>query len=130
MTDPAVPRPLFPCWLRWLIWGGFTVAWTVALLTPHPAELADAVLPPETRFPAAKSLHVAAYTVLTLLTSWLCVRRGWRWGLLAFVSLHAMGTEFFQQFVPLRHGSLQDVGIDHIGILIGVGLSWPAWMRP
>jgi VanZ family protein len=130
MADPAVPRRPFPCWLRWLIWGGFIVAWTAALLTPHPAELADAVLPAPTRFPAAKSLHVAAYTVLTLLTSCLCVRRGWRWALLAFVSLHAMGTEFFQQFVPLRHGSLQDVGIDHVGILIGVALSWRAWWSP
>jgi VanZ family protein len=130
MTAPAVSKPSFPCWLRWLTWGVFAAAWAAALLTPHPAQLADAVLPKQARFPAAKSLHVASYTVLTLLTSWLCVRRGWRWALLGFVSLHAMGTEFFQQFVPLRHGSVQDVGIDHIGILLGLALSWRTWWRP
>jgi VanZ family protein len=130
MTDPAGPLSACPSWLRWLIWGVYNVAWATALLTPQPVELADQILPTHTQFTAAKSLHIAAYAVLTILTSWLCVRRGWRWALLAFVSLHAMGTEFFQQFVPRRHGTLEDVGIDHIGILIGVLLSWRAWWRP
>jgi hypothetical protein len=32
--------------------------------------------------------------------------------------------------VPQRHGRLEDVGIDHVGILIGVALSWRAWWSP
>jgi hypothetical protein len=31
------------------------------------------------------------------------------------LSVHAVATEFLQQFVGLRAGSLTDVGIDHAG---------------
>ena len=50
--------------------------------------------------------------------------------LLAFLSLHAFGTEFLQQFVPERGPSLVDVGIDHVGLAIGLAASWRWWRRP
>ncbi len=70
--------------------------------------IGEAVTPSALHFPAAKFLHVSAYAFLTLYLSWLPLRRG-RWLLLAFLSLHAAGTEFVQQFVPGRHGMVSDV---------------------
>ncbi len=67
-----------------------------------------------------------AYAFLTVFISWLPLRR-WRWLLLAFLSLHAVGTEFFQQFVPGRTGKLTDVVIDHAGMLLGLALTWKRW---
>jgi VanZ family protein len=113
--------------LRWLVWGGFLVAWTIALLTTPPVHVAEAVLPPPARFPSAKLLHVSAYAILVLLSSALPVTRRVRWLLLLLLSLHAMGTEFLQQFVPERGPSLVDVGIDHIGLAIGLALCWRWW---
>jgi VanZ family protein len=107
----------------WIIWIVYVGAWTTALLTPHPARAAQTVLPgPDLRYIVAKSLHVAAYLVLTVLTGALPIRSPWRYLMLALPSVHAMATEFFQQFVPERTGSWADVGFDHIGICFGLGL--------
>jgi VanZ family protein len=102
--------------------------WTAALLTITPVEVGDAVIPSGWHFPAAKSLHVCVYAFLTVYLSWLPLRRG-RWFLLAFLSLHAMATEFLQQFVPGRTGTPLDVAIDHAGLLLGLALTWRHW-RP
>jgi len=48
--------------------------------------------------------------------------------LLAFLSLHAAGTEYLQQFVPGRTGLISDVVIDHIGLLLGLALTWKHWL--
>ena len=101
--------------------------WTLALLTTYPVEVGDAVTPPSLQFPLAKFLHISVYAFLTVSLSWLPLRR-WRWLLLAFLSLHAAGTEFLQQFVPGRHGMATDVLIDHIGLLFGVALTWKRWL--
>src|SRR5262245_31870833 len=77
--------------LRGLIWSVYTVAWTTALLTPHPARLADALLQEQHAFYASKMLHVSAYAVLAVLSGWLRARLPWRWILLGFLSAHAMG---------------------------------------
>jgi VanZ family protein len=129
MSDPFRIFSI-PSWLRWLAWGVFLVAWSAALLTPQPVYLAKRLLPEQTQFPLGKTLHVGAYAVLTLLTSWLCVSRRWRWGLLALVSLHGMATEGVQLLVPDRTGTLRDVGLNHLGILLGFMLSWRAWWLP
>jgi VanZ family protein len=113
--------------ILWTLWVLYIAAWSIALLTPHPVRVAEAVLPAGTQFLSAKTLHVAAYLVLTILTGSLGTRRAWRWVLLAFLSAHAMGTEYFQQFVPPREGSWRDVGLDHIGICLGVLLAWKWW---
>jgi VanZ family protein len=113
---------------RLALWGLAAALWTVALLTTFPAHVSQEVLPPAAGFTAAKTLHVAAYAFLTATVPWLGLGR-WRWGLLAFLSLHAGATEFLQQWVPLRTGSLTDVGIDHLGIALGLACTWRAWRR-
>src|SRR5437660_794554 len=87
-----------PSLWRWLIWLAFLVAWTVALLTPQPVQIADELLPEQAHFSAAKSLHVISYLILTVLTSWLPVSTRVRRGLLFLPTLHACATEYFQQF--------------------------------
>jgi VanZ family protein len=115
--------------LRWFIWFIYTAAWTTALLTPHPVYVANAVLPKEHKVYAFKSLHIAGYAVLTILTGLLKVPLSWRWLLVCFLSVHAFGTEFFQQFVPERYSSWTDVGWDHIGIVLGLIVSWRWWTK-
>lgn len=116
--------------VRGLGWWLCVVLWTVALLTTYPVRMGEAVAPPALYFPAAKCLHVSVYAFLTIYLSWLPLRR-WRWLLLAFLSLHAAGTEFGQQFVAGRHGMVTDVVIDHAGLLLGVAFTWKRWLpRP
>ncbi len=115
---------------RWVVWCGFAGLWALALLTPQPVEAGKRLLPAEAMFPAAKSLHVGVYALLTAAAAWLPPYRGLRWLPVALVSLHGCGTEFFQQFVPSRHGCLEDVGIDHVGLALGLLLTLPRWRRP
>src|SRR5262249_12296262 len=89
-------------------------------------ELGEAVAPEGLYFPAAKTLHVCAYAFLTVFISWLPLRR-WRWVLLAFLSLHAAGTQFCQLFIPGPTGEFVDVLIDHIGPFLGLVLTWKRW---
>ena len=67
---------------------------------------------------------ITAYAVAAILTGWLHAPGSWRWFLLAFWFFHAGATEFGQLFVPGRSGSLRDVALDHIGLLIGLAISW------
>jgi VanZ family protein len=114
---------------RWLLWGVFLVVWTTALLTTEPVHVAHRVLATPFIFPTAKLLHVTAYSLFAILSGWLFLPGRWRWLLLAFMCLHAFGTEFLQQYVPERGPSLWDVGIDHIGIAIGLVLSSKWWLK-
>jgi VanZ family protein len=115
---------------RWAVWVLLVGFWALALLTPQPVEIEKQVVPEEAIFSASKSLHIAAYAFLTGAGAWLPPWRGWRWLPIAIMSLHGCGTEFFQQWVPSRHGCLQDVGIDHVGIVLGVLLTLARWRRP
>jgi hypothetical protein len=89
----------------------------------------------ETAFYFGKSVHVAAYAVFTILSGWLRLPFRYRWFLLLFLSLHAFATEYIQNFVhgdfdwQARHPSFRDVGLDHLGIAIGVLCTWPWWRR-
>jgi VanZ family protein len=112
-----------PAWL-WAVWALYLAVWTAALLRPEPARVNTEVLPERAQFPAAKALHVGSYALLAALACWLPVRPGRRWLLFAALSLHAFGTEYLQRFVELRTGSLTDVGIDHVGIAIGLLAAW------
>jgi VanZ family protein len=122
--DRQQRRKLLVRVLGWCICVG---VWTVALLTTYPAELGKDIVPSSMRFPAAKALHVCAYAFLTVFLSWLPLRR-WRWILLAFLVLHAAGTELGQRFVPGRSGLWTDVLIDHAGLLLGLALTWKRWL--
>jgi VanZ family protein len=113
--------------VRGLGWCLCLSLWTVALLTIFPVELGSAIMPEEMHFPAAKCLHVCAYAFLTMYLAWMPLR-SWRWLFLAFLSLHAAGTEYFQRFVPGRHGTVSDFFIDHLGIALGIGLTWKYWL--
>jgi VanZ family protein len=100
--------------------------WTLALLTPEPAQVSAATLPPDLGYIVAKAAHVSAYAFLTALAAWLPLRR--HWPLVVLLSLHGCATEYLQQFVPLRHGCLPDVGWDHLGLAFGLAISWK-WRR-
>ena len=113
--------------VRGLIWSIYTAAWTAALLTPQPVNVAEALLSEDTVPYASKTLHVAAYALLAVLSGWLRAPLSWRRLLVGFLSAHALGTEFFQRYVPNRYPSWADVGWDHIGIVWGLLLSWPWW---
>ncbi len=123
--DQERVRKLIVRGLGWCVCLGL---WTAALLTTFPMHAGEAVTPKALHFPAAKFLHVSAYAFLTLYLSWLPLPRRGRWLLLAFLSLHAAGTEFFQQFVPERHPAVTDVLIDHVGIALGFALNWKRWL--
>ena len=121
---------------RWPVWLLFVLAWSAALLVPNPVVLwlghSNGAGKPHPQLQLAlhlfsKSVHVCAYALAAGLTAWLRVAGRWRWALLAFWSVHAFATEFLQQFVPTRGASLYDVCLDHIGLLIGVALTWRWW---
>jgi VanZ family protein len=113
--------------LRLALWVLWVAVWTVALLTPWPERASREILPPETGYPASKMLHVAAYAFLTATLPWLGPPGGRRWWLVALLALHGGGTEFLQQWVPDRTGSLTDVGFDLVGIALGLACTWKAW---
>jgi VanZ family protein len=124
-----------------VIWCAFVLAWTASLLIPAPDQLAREIL--AWLFPspqagaelgnefwlASKSLHIIAYALLTILSGWLRVPWPWRWLLLVFISIHGFGTELLQHFIVGRHASLRDVGLDHLGALLGLVLSWKWWLQ-
>ena len=116
--------------VRWLIWGTCVLVWTFCLVTTYPVHAGRAVLAQAADFPVSKVLHVVSYAFLTVLSAWLQVRGLWRWLLLVFLVLHGAATEFIQQWVPERTGSVRDVLLDCVGIGIGFALTWRWWVRP
>jgi VanZ family protein len=121
-SSPSQPR-------RWLLWLAFVALWTTALLVPipqHPLTLAGA--DPNLRFPIAKTIHVLAYATFAILTGWLGVPARLRWLLLFVVMAHAPATELLQRLLPTgRTGTLADVGFDHLGVALGLLVSWKRW---
>ena len=129
MSNVALAGPFVSSRVRWILWFLYVAAWSAALLTPHPAMIAGSVIPDDTlRFITAKSLHVGAYFMLTVLTAWQRVPRPWMWLLLAFPTLHALASEGLQNFIPLRTGTWSDVAIDHVGIALGLIVTWKWWL--
>jgi len=102
--------------------------WTVALLIPTK-ETANRVFKDDSaKFYISKTLHVCAYAFLTTLSSMAAGNNRQRWYALGLLSFHGFATEFLQQFVH-RGASLRDVGLDHIGIVLGFLASRRRW-RP
>ena len=84
-------------------------------------------------FLLSKLFHVSDYALMAVLTAWLPAPRRLRGLLLLFLSAHAMGTEFVQQLVATtwkRTGTWHDIGLDHVGIALGLALTWKWWRRP
>jgi VanZ family protein len=111
--------------LWWRLWLLYAAAWSAALLTTFPLEAREAIVPEEYGFSAGKLLHVTAYAGFTFLTSRLPC---WRRTMLAAVILHGPLTEFLQQFVD-RSASLTDVGLDWLGVMLGLLSAWTSWRR-
>ncbi len=65
-----------------------------------------------------------------MLSAGLRVPCRFRWMLLFVIMVHAPATELLQQFVEGRTGMLSDVGLDHLGIALGLLLTWQRWSVP
>jgi hypothetical protein len=115
---------------RWWIWGAFLTAWSTALLMPVPH---DPWIIGQFEFSRklifAKSLHLGAYTFLTILTAWLRAPLRYRFLLVFLLMAHATLTEVLQFLLEFigRHGSLMDVALDQVGIALGILLTWKWW---
>ena len=117
---------------RSFVWIVYFVCLTTLLVMPGTVQdqlpLGEFVLTNKTLF--AKSVHIALYAIFAVLTGSLRVSPSWRLPLLFFVMAHGAATEFLQQFVPERNGSVSDVLFDHLGIALGLLVSWKWWTRP
>lgn len=119
---------------RWLIWTVVIIAWTVCLEAPVPIPEphADAVSVLTARAVFAKLVHVGAYAFLTALSAWPPLPTRYRWMMMFFLMAHATGTEVLQEALHEwcgRGGSLWDVALDQLGVLIGFLIAWKWWMR-
>lgn len=93
------------------------------------------VFPGIWEFAIKKSAHVIAYGVLALLFMrallvWMPNSRGWltlrRSSLLAVALAlgYALADELHQSFVPGRHASLVDIGLDLSGAILFTAIAW------
>ena len=119
---------------RWILWSVFTIVWTIGLELPiEPPEsmpVAEVII--TNRKIIAKTSHVAIYAAWTALTPLVPVPSRYRWLLMFFLMAHAWGSEMLQVVLePICHrgGSLTDVGLDVLGILIGPLIGWRWWTR-
>jgi VanZ family protein len=108
------------------IWSAVLLGWTVSLLRPIPPAAVAVVGGPERSFWFAKCLHVSVYVLLAVGASFLPGSVKIRRWLLLVLVLHGGLTEFLQQFVH-RGASWRDVGLDTLGVAIGVALTWKRW---
>lgn len=128
MEEPPAKTP----WtkrLLWLAWVVYVLAWSRGLLMEQPIDPGDNERLRLGLFLFAKAVHVGSYAVFAVLSALLDAPRPYRWLLLAFMSAHAMATEYGQHFFATRHPSWGDVGLDHLGILVGVALTWRWWRK-
>ena len=114
---------------RWLVWSAFAVCWTAALIAPirdeHKWLITEWQF--DLKFLVAKTLHVGCYALFAMLTGWLRAPQRVRWLLIFILMGHATLTEMIQEHVPGRSGHLHDVAWDHLGIAIGLMLTWKWW---
>jgi hypothetical protein len=129
-TEPALWPPL-PV-RRWL-WLLYALAWTTALLVPMPVDPP----PPGDGVPArvifGKTVHIMAYAVFTGLAGWMLLPGRFRWLLAGFLVGHGLLTEYLQYLTYEffhRTGKWSDVGLDCIGIVLGIALTWKWWLAP
>ena len=120
---------------RWLIWGAYVIAWTVALEVPVPIEPAPPDMAAEVTLRGlfSKFVHVGAYTLLALLSAWVPLPSRYRWLMVFFLAVHATGTEILQtalQDICGRTGSVYDIGLDLVGMSIAFVITWRWWTRP
>lgn len=114
---------------RWTAWIVFTVIWTAGLTTPitGPSFGDTEEMRNFTRNVFAKGAHLFVYAAWAYFTGWLRTPLRIRLFLLIFLMFHAVGTEWIQERIPRRSGSLRDAAIDHLGIFLGVCASLKWW---
>jgi VanZ family protein len=115
---------------RWVIWLTYLAVWTIGLLLPlgDSSELGE--LQQSLRFYVGKTLHIVGYAGLTALGGWLGVAFPRRLLVLFFVMTHAVLSEILQPLLSNRTGLLSDVCLDHLGIALGLLLTWNWWSAP
>jgi VanZ family protein len=113
------------------VWAIAVAGLTVGLVAPMPGpeDLHLGELSADEQFLFNKGAHVVAYAALAALTGWLQVPPRWRPLLLAFLLIHGTATEFVQQHLAYRTGSLRDALFDHLGVIVGTLISWRWWGR-
>ena len=96
-------------WLPVLVWAGVIFAFSsIPSLSTHLGTW-DLVL--------RKAAHMTEYAILAVLLRRATGSTAWAFGLAV---AYAATDELHQTFVPGRHGTPVDVGIDAIGALIGL----------
>jgi VanZ family protein len=137
MNEPERQPWWFSPMLRWLLWLACLAASTAVLIGPSLTLLLRRQIDDgpnseldQQLFFLSKAFHIGDYALLAVLTAWLPASRRLRALLLVVLSAHAAGTEFLQQFVETRTGTWLDVGLDHLGLVLGMALTWKWWVRP
>ena len=110
-----------------VVWTAVFVGWTVSLLRPIPPGAVEAMGGPEPSFWFAKCLHVSVYAAFALSAAFLPGSLALRRWIPVALVLHGGLTEYLQQFVH-RGASWRDVGLDALGVAIGVLLTWKRWL--
>src|SRR5262245_64698327 len=129
MSEAGAKRGGVGAGWRWVIWAAYVAAWTAALLSRVPEGDWGAIGSGEERIDLknlfGKTVHVSAYAVLAGLTGWLRVSSRRRWLLLFFVMAHGTATELLQlHATSYRTGCLEDVALDHLGVALGLLVTW------
>ena len=116
---------------RWWIWLIAFLVWTVGLVVPSPGEAVRGFsgVSITHKFLVAKTTHVVAYCLLTMLAGWQQCALRYRRFLLVILLIHGPVTELIQRFASNRSGRFLDVGLDYLGIVIGLVLTWRFWVN-
>jgi VanZ family protein len=122
-NDHRTPTPR-QNWLRWTLFVLALTVWTVLLLSPRAPLAVAAVVSPGYHFLVAKTAHVSGYALLAVLVGCLPVRWPLRVAWWLVLIFHAAATEYLQTFIPGRFGSWRDVGLDLVGLALGLATLW------
>ena len=107
------------CWACWWL---LLILWTIGLLRPEPIQLQHQLIPSSLGWIIAKGLHLGVYALLALFASLLPSSPSSKLFCFIILMVHAFATEFLQQWVKERTGSLSDVAIDLLGVALGLAL--------
>jgi hypothetical protein len=122
MADTNPPLTTAQTFFRWGLFCLALGVWTYLLLSARAPGAVATVVPADQRFLVAKTGHVAGYAVLAILVGFLPVRLSPRIAWWLFLVVHGGLTEYLQQFVPGRTASVRDVGLDVLGITLGLAV--------